>query len=652
MATHDYVIDNASGSAVRTDLNNVFQAILTNNSSGSAPSTTAAYMLWADTSNNILKMRNSADNAWINLFTLSGGVDVDAASNFAAAVTFTEDVTFTGASANIVFDKSTDDLIFNDNAKAIFGTSSDGLKIFHDGSGSFITDSGTGDLHIRSSDDLKLETADGSETYLVCNQNSSVDLYFDNAKKAETVTGGFTVTGTCTATTFSGSGASLTNLPAANLTGTLPAIDGSNLTGVGGGVTSDSQSNTTAGSGAGDSFSGTDAEENTLFGKDCGENITTGDNNTAMGRAALHDNQTKSNNTAIGHNCLNKCIQNNSTAVGSSAGASLTTGTYFTAVGAYAMDAVTTGSSMTAIGYNALGQAVDGTANSALGHEALRYATSGSNLTAIGNKALEQVTTASNQTAVGSGAARYVTTATNITCVGYNAGHAKQTGDSLTAVGNSCLRQATGNNNTAVGNNAGYGITTGQNNTAVGHYTQMLNNPTDNTMVGHFAGYNTSGNQNTGIGQGALNACSGNNNTCLGVGANPSSSTSGNQVTLGNSSINNLRCADTSISSLSDRRDKTDIIDLPVGLDFINKVRAVRFKWQTREGVATKDGTIRGGFIAQELQDVMTDFDASWLDLVQDENPEKLEAKQGKLLPVMVKAIQELSAKVTALEAG
>jgi len=56
MATHDYVIDNASGSSVRTDLNNVLQAILTNNSSGSAPSTTASYMLWADTSNNILKM--------------------------------------------------------------------------------------------------------------------------------------------------------------------------------------------------------------------------------------------------------------------------------------------------------------------------------------------------------------------------------------------------------------------------------------------------------------------------------------------------------------------------------------------------------------------------------------------------------------------
>ena len=112
MATHDYVIDNASGSAVRTDLNNVLQAVLTNNSSASAPSTTAAYMLWADTSNNILKMRNSADNAWINLFTLSGGVDVDAASNFASTVTFSDDVTFDGATAgrDIVFDRSDDAL--------------------------------------------------------------------------------------------------------------------------------------------------------------------------------------------------------------------------------------------------------------------------------------------------------------------------------------------------------------------------------------------------------------------------------------------------------------------------------------------------------------------------------------------------------------
>jgi len=46
---------------------------------------------------------------------------------------------------------------------------------------------------------------------------------------------GINATGICTATTFSGSGASLTSIPAANLTGTLPAISGANLTGVGAG---------------------------------------------------------------------------------------------------------------------------------------------------------------------------------------------------------------------------------------------------------------------------------------------------------------------------------------------------------------------------------------------------------------------------------
>ena len=46
---------------------------------------------------------------------------------------------------------------------------------------------------------------------------------------------GATVNGDCSATTFTGSGANLTSIPAANITGTLPAIDGSALTGVGGG---------------------------------------------------------------------------------------------------------------------------------------------------------------------------------------------------------------------------------------------------------------------------------------------------------------------------------------------------------------------------------------------------------------------------------
>ena len=62
--------------------------------------------------------------------------------------------------------------------------------------------------------------------------DSSVALKHSGSSKLATSSTGVSITGTCTATTFSGSGASLTALPAANITGTLPAIDGSNLTGI------------------------------------------------------------------------------------------------------------------------------------------------------------------------------------------------------------------------------------------------------------------------------------------------------------------------------------------------------------------------------------------------------------------------------------
>ena len=122
-----------------------------------------------------------------------------------------------------------------------------------------------------------------------------------------------------------------------------------------------------------------------------------------------------------------------------------------------------------------------------------------------------------------------------------------------------------------------------------------------------------------------------------------------NEFVLGNGNTSNLRCNDTSISSLSDRRDKTDIVDLPTGLNFLNTLRPVKFKWQTRDG-NIKDGKIRAGFIAQELQEAQKDFD--FLDLVMDNNPDKLEAKQEHLIPVLVQAIKELSAEVEKLKNG
>jgi len=73
MATHDYVIDNQSASAFRTDLNNALQAILTQNSSATAPATTAANMIWYDTANDQIKKRNEANSAWIILGTVNEG---------------------------------------------------------------------------------------------------------------------------------------------------------------------------------------------------------------------------------------------------------------------------------------------------------------------------------------------------------------------------------------------------------------------------------------------------------------------------------------------------------------------------------------------------------------------------------------------------
>lgn len=71
MATHDYVIDNQSASAFRADLNGALQAVVTQNSSATAPTTTYANMIWYDTANNQLKKRNEADSAWIILGTVN-----------------------------------------------------------------------------------------------------------------------------------------------------------------------------------------------------------------------------------------------------------------------------------------------------------------------------------------------------------------------------------------------------------------------------------------------------------------------------------------------------------------------------------------------------------------------------------------------------
>jgi len=177
---------------------------------------------------------------------------------------------------------------------------------------------------------------------------------------------------------------------------------------------------------------------------------------------------------------------------------------------------------------------------------------------------------------------------------------------------------------------------------------------TSNVSVGYSAlGGITTGSWNTAIGYNAANAnTTGGHNVTIGNNAQPSTTTAGNQFTLGDGNIHNLRCADTSISALSDERDKTNIVDIPLGLSFINSVRPVSFTWNRRDGIQRPSSNKDFGFIAQELKTVAdaTDY-ADHMRLVQDDNPDKLEADPMKMFPILVKAIQELSTENEALKA-
>lgn len=92
MAQHDYVINNQSGAAFRSDLNNALAAIVSQNSGGSEPSTTYAYMQWADTAAGVLKLRNGANSAWIVLRELDGTLTIEDGSVSAPGLAFADDL--------------------------------------------------------------------------------------------------------------------------------------------------------------------------------------------------------------------------------------------------------------------------------------------------------------------------------------------------------------------------------------------------------------------------------------------------------------------------------------------------------------------------------------------------------------------------------
>jgi len=98
MAQADGTIQNDTGSNVRSDLNNNFAACFSNNSGAAAPSTTYAYMWWADTSNGLLKLRNGGNTDWITVGSLT---TTNLALAPQASPTFTGNVTIPAGTVSL-----------------------------------------------------------------------------------------------------------------------------------------------------------------------------------------------------------------------------------------------------------------------------------------------------------------------------------------------------------------------------------------------------------------------------------------------------------------------------------------------------------------------------------------------------------------------
>ncbi len=262
------------------------------------------------------------------------------------------------------------------------------------------------------------------------------------------------------------------------------------------------------------------------------------------------------------------------------------------------------GSSNTFLGIASGDFTLTGIENTAVGQSTLNSLTTGNENSAFGTYSLGSNSTGNYNSAFGRRSMNNNTTGVQNSAFGWDALYSNTTGFQNTAVGNSSLLYNTGNYNTALGYNAGSTITTGA------------------------------------------------NLTCIGIDAAPTTPTALNQITLGNIYVTSLRCNVQTITSLSDARDKRNITNLSQGLEFIMKLKPRQFNWDKREWYDNNvsDGSKMqeaptAGFIAQELDEVQTTEQAQWLNLVLKDNPDKWEATYGNLLPVVVKAVQDLKSE-------
>jgi cytoskeletal protein CcmA (bactofilin family) len=445
---------------------------------------------------------------------------------------------------------------------------------------------------------------------------------------------------------------------------------------------------------------GTSTSYSVGIGREALKNAT-GDNNTAVGYVALKGLTTGTNNVAVGRSAMTGVVTGaDNVAIGYGAGGAITSGAANTAVGANALDANTTGNSNIAIGKDAVTANTSGAGNIGIGVGALRANTtagevtgvgdgclaantSGASNTAFGAQALAGCTTGSSNIAVGNYALNDVTTGTNNVAVGIVAGDAITTGIHNVALGNYALTaNTTGELNTAIGHESMFVSTTTVGNVGVGRRTLYGCTTADNnTAIGYLSGYAaTTGAQNTTLGtsSGQSTPTTGSHNLLLGFSTNSGvggsvgrivigdsfAGTSDTRVHIGNgtSHIYNDYNSNATWTHSSDERSKKDIESSALGLDFINELKPVTYKfkapseypqeWESYNVDKTKPSNqnTQHGMIAQDVKEALDKFgieDFKGWDVLPDG---KQQISEAMFVFPLIKAMQELSTQVDELK--
>jgi len=263
-------------------------------------------------------------------------------------------------------------------------------------------------------------------------------------------------------------------------------------------------------------------------------------------------------------------------------------------------------------------------------------------------------------------------TGINNTAIGYQALKNNTTGDNNTAIGfESLTTNSTGSQNTAIGMDTLYGNTTGRFNTAIGMSALVNNkNGESNTSIGfETLFYNVSGANNTCIGRNSLGNSTGSNNTAIGNQALENNTTGSGNIGIGFVTANGTydpAFDPTTLSNIivlghkaitqahmqvpwtwpSDERDKTNIGQVPLGLEFINNLNPVSYQFRESREVDTPNGGVRYGFLAQDILALEGDNPV----IIDNKDPNKLKYVSDYMIAVLVNAVKELSSQVAELK--